>query len=160
MKPILTISLAIVALILLADCDKEKPVIVNDPNRYELRYVGKENYSNEFICYRFDRKTGELVRFSYYFMDKEKGHYEYVKKVNMDTGSSVISSMTNDDVKAIDRLINALRTLPLKQAEELFKKIDDVNPMLKIAADARLESIRHENFTKQVDEIISTKTTP
>lgn len=57
---------------------------------FEFHYVKEEHYTNEYIVYRFNLKTGDIERFSYLDIDEDKANgappHSWTKRVNLITG--------------------------------------------------------------------------
>jgi len=56
---------------------------------YSFHYAGKEQYSNVFSTYRFNKETGEILRYSHHNYEKDKEGtpaHEQVSIINMLTG--------------------------------------------------------------------------
>ncbi len=64
---------------------------------YMFHYAGKEKWSNVFAVYRFNKETGETLRYSYTIYEEGKDgtpQHDYVEVLNLETGEckSAVSS--------------------------------------------------------------------
>ncbi|MBT4365337.1 MAG: hypothetical protein HN737_09300 [Desulfobacterales bacterium] len=66
---------------------------------YLFQYAGKEKWSNVFAIYRFNKETGEALRYSYTIFEEDKDgtpEYDFVEVLNMETGESKSAVSSKD----------------------------------------------------------------
>jgi len=66
---------------------------------YSFHYAGEEKFSNVFTTYRFNKETGEILRYSHVNIDEDKDGtpaYEQVRVINMETGLQVARTGSSD----------------------------------------------------------------
>jgi hypothetical protein len=66
---------------------KPTAVVLEPENDFEFRYVGKEEFSNVFAVYRFDKKSGEIVRYTYsYYSLTNESPVQEIKEIRYSDG--------------------------------------------------------------------------
>lgn len=66
---------------------------------YLFHYAGKEKWSNVFAVYRFNKETGETLRYSYTIYEEDKDgtpQHDSVEVLNMETGESKSTVSSKD----------------------------------------------------------------
>ena len=88
-----------------------------NPTPYSFHYAGKEVFNNVYSTYRLNKESGEILKYSYTSISKDKDgtpQFDLVSVLNMETGEQ--------DSEISDLGMAALRAFRLEEAEKKANK--------------------------------------